>query len=135
MLGKELGGEIGQTTGIRVLSVDDAGPTMEVSFQASGTILGVHTTDMGTYVATTRPDGNLYGEGQGAIMTEDGEVVTWKGTGVGKFLGRGTAIAWRGTVYYQTASQKLAGLNGIAAVYEFDVDEGGKTESKIFEWK
>src|ERR1700745_4307822 len=122
MLGKELGGEIGQVTGIRVLSVGASGPEMEISFQASGTILGVHGNDMGTYIAVTRPDGTLYGEGRGAIMTENGEVATWKGQGVGKFLGRGTAVAWRGAVYYQTASKKLAHLNEIAAVYEFEVD-------------
>jgi hypothetical protein len=33
---------------------------------------------MGTYVSTARPDGTLFGEGQGIIMTDDGEVVTWR---------------------------------------------------------
>ena len=135
MLGEALGEEIGQITGTRVLSIGPSGPEMEVSFQADGTVLGVHATDMGTYTAVTRADGNLYGEGRGALMTQDGELVTWKGQGVGRFLGRGTAIAWRGAVYYETTSKKLSRLNGIAAVYEFEVDEGGKTSSKIFEWK
>lgn len=135
MLGETLGEEIGQVTGIRVLSAGSAGPEMEVSFQANGTILGIHVTDMGTYTAVTRPDGTLFGQGQGAVMTEDGEVATWKGQGAGKFLGRGTAVGWRGAIYYETTSKKLSRLNGIAVVYEYEVDEGGKVQSKIFEWK
>ncbi len=48
-------------------------------------------------------------------MTQDGEMVTWKGQGIGRLTGVG-AVSWRGAVYYQTASEKLARLNGIAGV-------------------
>ena len=34
-----------------------------------------------------------------------------------------------------TTSQRLAQLNGIAGVYEFEIDETGKTKDKIYEWK
>ena len=55
-------------------------------------------------------------------------------SGAGKFK-QGGAIGYRGVVYYQTASQKFARLNGIAAVFEYDVDGQGNTSSKIWEWK
>lgn len=135
MLGEMLGEERGQVTGTRVLSVEGSAPKVEVSFQASGRILGVDTTDMGTYWSIQRPDGTLFGEGQGIVMTADGEMATWQGQGVGQFAGRGAAASWRGAIYYRTTSQKLARLNGIAVVFEYEVDETGKTAAKIWEWK
>ena len=60
-------------------------------------------------------------------------MATWKGGGVGKFTGGG--VSYRGAIYYSTASQKLARLNGIATVFEFEVDADGNTQSKIWEWK
>ncbi len=134
MLGEQLGEEIGQITGTRVLP-GDGPPRVEVSFQASGTVLGVHETNMGTYVVVTRPDGTLFGDGQGIMATEDGEMAAWRGQGVGRFTGQGSAVSWRGAIYYQTASPRLARLNGIAGIFEYFSDPGGKTESKIFEWK
>ena len=134
MLGELLGEESGQTTGIRVLPSEGAMPTVEVSFQASGTLVGVGTTDMGTYSSVVRPDGTLHGVGQGVIMTSDGEMATWSGEGVGRFTGRGTAVSWRGAIYYQTASPKLARLNSVAALFEYEVDENGKTQAKLWEW-
>jgi hypothetical protein len=68
-------------------------------------------------------------------MTRDGDTATWRGQGVGRFTGRGTAVNWRGAIYYQTTSPKLARLNGVAAVFEFDVDENDNTRAKLWEWK
>jgi hypothetical protein len=132
MLGNALGEERGRITSNRVLSEDT--PTVETSFSASGKLLGVDMTDMGTYVATMRPDGTLFGTGQGVIMTADGEGATWKGSGVGIF-GAGGSISYRGALYYQSASAKLAGLNQVAAVFEYDVDGEGNVVGKTWEWK
>jgi hypothetical protein len=76
----------------------------------------------------------LYGEGQGVIITKDGEAATWKGQGVGRFVAGG-AVSYRGAVDYSTTSPKLARLNTIAAVFEFDADANGNTHSKLWEWK
>jgi hypothetical protein len=135
MLGDVLGEERGQTTGMRVLPSEGEGPKVEASFQASGQLLGMEATDMGTYVSVVRPDGTLFGDGQGVSMTPDGDVATWRGQGVGRFTGQGTAVNWRGAIYYQSASAKLARLNGVAAIFEFDVDKDGKTNAKTWEWK
>ena len=43
--------------------------------------------------------------------------------------------SWRGAIYYETSSERLARLNGIACVFEYEVDGSGKTESKLWEWK
>lgn len=133
MLGEMINEERGQTTTMRVLP-SDAGPRIEISFQAQGTLLGEDVTDVGTYISSARPDGTMYGEGQGITMTAKGETASWKGQGAGRFIRPG-AVAWRGAVYYETTSKKLAPLNGVALVYEFESDEGGKTELKAWEWK
>jgi hypothetical protein len=133
MLGELLGEGRGKRTSRRVLSVD-GGFKVEVAFESKGKMLGVDNMEIGTYWSESRPDGSLYGEGQGVVISNEGEVATWKGGGVGKFVGGG-AVSYRGAIYYATTSKKLARLNGIAAVFEFDVDAEGNTQSKIWEWK
>jgi hypothetical protein len=135
MLGEILGQESGKLTGMRVLPSDGPGPKMESSFQANARIVGLDGTDTGTYWAVVQPDGSLFGDGQGVLMTADGGMATWRGQGVGRLTGRGSAVNWRGAIYYQTASRQLARLNGVAAVYEFNVDENGNTQAQIWEWK
>ena len=135
MLGEQIGEETGQITGIRVLPDEGAGPKVEVSFQQSGTLLGAQVSDMGTYISVTRPDGTLFGDGQGVTMTDDGEVATWRGQGVGRFTGHGMGVAYRGAIYYQTASERLSRLNGIAVVFEYETDESGKASAKAYEWR
>ena len=135
MLGEMLGEERGKVTGYRVLPSEGQGPKVEVSFQASGRILGIETTDRGTYWSVVRPGGALYGEGQGVLMTKDGEMASYSAQGVGRFTGKGGGVSWRGAIYYQTASQKLARLNGIAVIFEYEVDENDNTHVKFWEWK
>jgi hypothetical protein len=135
MLAGLIGEEHGRTTLTRVLPGTDVGPVMEVSFQANGIILGVQTNDIGTFLASARPDGSLFGDGQGLVTTPDGEVAMWRGQGIGRRLGAGGATAWRGAIFYQTTCQRLLALNGMAVVFEFDIDEQGLTQSKSWEWK
>ena len=77
----------------------------------------------------------MYGEGEGILTTQDGDVATWKGQGAGKSKGSGSAASWRGAVYYQTSSKKLSKLNGIACVFEYEVDENGNSIGTLWEWK
>jgi hypothetical protein len=134
MLGEELGSEQGQITMRRVLPSEGHGARMEVSFEASGTLAGVQVNDIGTYVAEARPDGTLQGEGQGVIMSADGEMATWRGQGAGR-PGAGGAVSYRGAIYFESPTPKLSRLNGIAVLYEFEVAADGKAESKLWEWK
>ncbi len=133
MLGEKIGEETGRVTSQRVLP-SDGPPTIETSFQASGSLYGVAVTNMGTYVSAVRPDGNLYGEGQGVVMTADGGAATWKGQGVGKF-GPGGSVSFRGSLYFQTAHEPLLRLNDVAAIFEYDIDAEGNTVDRTWEWK
>jgi hypothetical protein len=132
MLGELLGENTGKRIVRRVLGANP--PTVEVSFEESGTMLGAKTNGFGTYTSVVRGDGSIFGEGQGALFTADGEMVGWKGSGQGKF-GPGGAVSYRGILYFQTVSQKMARLNAAPGVFEYEVDAEGKTRTKIWEWK
>lgn len=132
MLGEKIGEATGKRLVRRVLSVNP--PTAEVSFEDSGNFFGIPVTGMGTYTSVVRADGSILGSGQGISMTEDGEGVTWTGTGVGHF-GPGGSISYRGMLFMQTESKKLSRLNNACAAFEYEVDAGGGTKSQLWEWK
>jgi len=137
MLGEQLGELQGKVTGQRVLPADDSRPKVETSFEISGTVLGVELTMMGTYWSTVRPDGRLYGECpmQGVILTRNGEVGTWTAAGVGRFTGQGSAVSFRGAIYFQTVPEKLARLSQVGVLYEWDIDAHGNAQALFWEWK
>jgi hypothetical protein len=135
MLGDFIGEGKGRITGVRVLPGEGQSPKMEVSFQAAGKLFGVDESEIGTYWSVMTPAGVLYGEGNGLITTAEGDVLTWIGQGIGRPTGRGLAASWRGAVYYRTSSAKFARLNSVAAVFEFEADEAGNTQAKLWEWK
>jgi hypothetical protein len=134
MLGEQIGEERGQITGRRVLPSDGYRPKVEVSFQARGKLLGYEATDLGTYWSTLQENGALYGEGQGVIMTPQGDVAQWVGAGRGRFTEQG-GVSFRGAVYYQTTSERLARLNGVAVVYEHEVGADDSVVTTTWEWK
>ncbi len=134
MLGERVGELRGQSIGMRVLPDEGHGQGMEITERADGTLCGVHVTSTVTYVGVTRPNGTIAATGTGTVMTEDGEMATYRGTGVGHFVRPG-ATSWRGAVFYETTAAKLARLNGIAVLFEYEVDESGKSEGHFYEWK
>ncbi len=136
MLGEKLGELHGKITGYRVLPTEGGVPKVETSFEIR-TLLETETTLMGTYWSVVRADGSLYGEcpWQGVLMTKDGEVGTWAGSGVGRFTGDGTGVSFRGPLYFQINSQKLARLNQVCAIYEWEVDGNDNADLGLWEWK
>src|SRR5687767_4472927 len=127
MLGEKIGEGRGKRTARRVVCTEP-NFKVEVSFEDVTTLLGVEGVTIATYVSSNKPDGSLHGEGEGVWATRDGETVTWKGSGVGRFKDGG-AVSYRGCVSYKTTSSKLARLNTIAGAFEFDVDAAGNTHS------
>ena len=133
MLGEPLGEVKGKVTTYRVIK-SDGGNKVEITFRTEGTILGNPIHEIGTYSSQGRPGGFLFGEGQGVIMTKDGDSVSWVGQGAGHFKPTG-GVSYRGAVYYETASQKLARLNGIVGVFEHETDGDDNVVTKVWEWK
>ena len=132
MLGELLSETRGKRIVRRIVSTEP--PKAEVTFEDSGQMLGVNYNGTGTYCSVIRPDGSIYGDGEGLCITNEGEMATWKGSGLGRFK-EGGAVSYRGVLYYRTASQKLAKLNTTVGVFEFEVTADGQTHSKVWEWK
>ena len=89
----QIGEEEGQATGFRVLPDETLGAKLEVSVRAHGKVLGEESTSMTAYVSMLRPDGTLYGEGQGMAMLKDGSMAAFTGTGIGTQKSPGGADA------------------------------------------
>jgi len=134
MQGEKIGEESGKVTSRRVLPNPGGSPKMETSAQTDSTLLGVKATNTITYWSVVRPDGTLYGEGQGIVMGKEGDLATWVGQGVGTIKEDG-AVSYRGAVYYQSSSAKWSRLNSVAAIFEHEVDAEGNVRSQSWEWK
>lgn len=134
MQGEKISEQSGKVTLQRVLPNPGGPAKMEISFQANTTLLGVKAKETGTYCSVTRPDGTLYGEGQGIVMGEEGNLATWVGQGVGTIKKDGS-VSYRGAVYYQSSSAKWSRLNSVAAIFEHEVDAQGNIRSQLWEWK
>src|SRR6266705_2683220 len=134
MLGEKIGGTSGKISSQRVLPNSGGDPKMEASFQANGSLLGTNVRETGTYQTVVRPDGTLYGEGQGVMIGKDGKMATWTGHGIGVMKKDGTA-SYRGAVYYQTSPLRWSRLSKVAVVFEYEVDAEGNTRSEFWEWK
>jgi len=134
MLGEKIGEISGKINSQRVLANPGGGPKMETSFQANGSLLDTNVKERGTYWTVVRPDGTLYGEGQGVTITKHGKMATWTGHGVGTMKKDGTT-SYRGAIYYQTTPTRLSRLNKVAVLFEYEIDAEGNTRSEYWEWK
>ena len=134
MQGEKIGEETGKVTSRRVLPNEGGSPKMETTVQMDLTLLGVKATETVTYSSVVRPDGTLYGEGHGVVMGMEGDTATFVGQGVGTIKKDGS-VSFRGALYYQSSSPRWSRLNGVAAIFEHDVDTAGNVRSQLWEWK
>ena len=136
MLGEKIGEEHGKIATRRILPGDDkmSFVKMEITIETEVTMYGVAGMNIGTYTAYERGPGQMYAEGQGIIMTQDGEGAIWNGHGVATMDANGTMHV-AASVAFQTTSQKLSKLNTVLALVEHHATMDGKADSALFEWK
>jgi hypothetical protein len=135
MLGEVIGEANGTVTGIEVVSVEQGSPKLKVSCRGSGKAMGVAFTDLLTFTRVEKAEGIILGSGEAVWLTEDGEVCTWKGFGIGKPSGVGGGEMDACCGWFQTKSAKLAILNSIACLVEFELDDYGNYHHTTYEWK
>jgi hypothetical protein len=79
-----------------------------------------------------------YGRGKGVINminTQDGEIATYTGEGIGRFDASGL-LTWRGAIFFHTSSDgKLGFLDNKVGVFEAQVDSQGNFADKTWEWE
>ena len=137
MLGDLIYEAKGKVTGYRVLDIE--GPKIEVTITQNGTLKGgIEATDTVTYWSIPRLGGAYYAKGKGVFMAKDdpSEMATWTGQGIAHYSGQkrrdvGSVICSTSS----TTSGKLAFLNNLVGVFEYEGDEMGNSEGKIWEWK
>jgi len=132
MLGPQIEEGHGKRTGRRIIATE---PDLKVEATAEETqkLLGIEGLAVITYTSSIKPDGSLHGEGEGVFLSPQGDRVTWRGVGVGRLI-EGGAVHYCGSLSYTTTSQKLAKLNGISGVFQWEIDAQGNTHSKIWEY-
>ena len=134
MLGDIIYEQKGKISGYRVL--DTEGPTIETTITGTGIINGIEVTDIVTYWSKPSESDlkTFHADGQGIISTKDGDIPTWKGYGIGRYNGHNRTD--KGSVFFKTSTNgKLALLNNKIGVFEYEADENGNTNGKIWEWK
>ena len=133
MLGELIGETKGKISNRNVVSVE--GPTIETTVASSGTLKGVQVNEILTYVASPSSKGILHGIGRGVINTQDGEIATFTGEGIGRFDASGL-LTWRGAIFFHTSSEgKLEFLNNKVGVFEAQVDSQGNFADETWEWE
>ena len=133
-LGEVIGEANGQITNIEVVGVEEGSPKLKATLRGSGKAMGVAFTDLITYTQVERA-GGLYGEGKTVWLTEDGEICTWKGFGVGRPTGIHGAGSFAVCGVFETKSQKLSRLNTVACIVEYELDDNGNYHWMAYEWK
>jgi len=136
MLGDKIGEELGRVIGRRALkSGDPRYLTLEISFETQATLYGVPCMNIGTYQVFERIPGQLYGEGQGMLRTQDGEGAIWNGHGVGTPTPDG-GVKFAASVAFQAgATGRLARLNNVLVLVEHTAGGDGSAKSTLTEWK
>ena len=135
MLGEIVLESSGKITNVKVLENAGGQSKVEVCLQGQGKLLGTGMTELASYWQEVRPGGIFYGEGGPVWMTDQGEVLSWKGFGVGRPAGPGFAASYAVCGAIQSDSATYAHLAGIALVGEYQVDETGNYTWKLWEWK
>ena len=134
MLGDKLGTATGKVLLRRALSSAPGGVRTESTQRGSGTLLGVEYQEMTTYESELRPDGTIFGHGQGVYTGKGGEIASWVGQGVGT-MSKSGGVSFRGALYVYSTSPKWQRLNAVASVFEYELDANDNYKSELTEWK
>jgi hypothetical protein len=128
MLGELIGEFKGKNIGWRVLPDGK----IETTAQGTGKILGKDAFVLSTSVGSMA-NGVFMGDVTTVFTTIEGENVTAKGVAVGYPSGYGGAT--RAASIHMTQSEKLARLNKVVGMHEYETDMQDNWTGKIWEWK
>jgi hypothetical protein len=133
MLGDLLGEAAGKGTLTRVEAPDGAPARLHIACQGQGTLLGVQIQDFGSYVQRVTASGRLSAtDAEWVMATADGDVAVFRGFGTGHITPGGVRYSGCGSM--SSDSPKLARLDTISTVAEFEGDNEGNYRWKLWEW-
>lgn len=133
MLGELLGEASGKGTVTKVEAPDGAPPRLHIACQGQGTLLGTDMQDVGSYIQRVTAGGRLSATSADWVMvTADGDMAVFRGFGTGQMTAGGARYAGCGSM--SSDSPKLARLDTISTVAEFEGDNEGNYSWKLWEW-
>lgn len=130
MLGDLIYEERGKITSTRVLDTKEK--RVEHSAKGEGRFKNIKTTEIDTFWAIPVGKNRVYGEGQGIIYSNNGEIVTVRGYGIGKTDESGKT-SFKGMNFYKSNSPELTFINNVIGAFEFEADETGNYQVKVWE--
>ncbi len=128
MLGELIGEFKGKNTGWRVLPDGK----IETTAQGTGKLLGMDVFVVSTSVGTMT-NMLFMGEVTSILTTMEGETVMSRGVAIGFPSGNGGAT--RAASIQMTQSEKLARLNKVIGISEYQTDMQDNFVGKMWEWK
>ena len=134
-LGEKVAEEKGSVIGMSVKSIDANGMSIEFSFASEVQGIGRYPSgrDMGTLSSLDGPHTNR-STGQGVIITKDGEMLPWHGSGIDKRVGDKIKGIFLAT--FTTMSQKYAWMNDVLIVLDSEASaDRTKFSDTAYEWK
>jgi hypothetical protein len=110
---------------------------VELSYSGSGYMQGIgNVTETWTFVNTHLKNNISQGIGKGVIMTDDGNgVATATELGRGFHLSPETIVYPGARVFSADSNGKLAFLNELVGVTQWEVDSLGNYKVKMWQWK
>ena len=134
MIGDMIGELTGKLSGQRIIRKHHHELKLERTIESKGKIFGTDVTFLATMKLMERPQGGMYSEGNGVMMTAKGEKVILHGSGI-TIPGKDGSMSTRGIRYAQTAVPSLSRLNNVAFVFELEVMPDGTVRDKWWELK
>jgi hypothetical protein len=126
--------EKGRIIGQRVLSANPL--QVEYTVAANASINdSINATNTGTTVSTIQPNGVFHAKGQGFIMTQGGEVATYKSQVVGNVTRDGRVLSVGVNFWSTPSTGKLAFMNDMMNIFKFQADPSGNISAIGWEWK
>lgn len=128
---------LGKLIGTRLVSAEGEIPKIEVTISQEGLLkASMDATGLVTFWSEQQKDGSIYAEGQGVLILKDDRAATatWIGKGVAHYQNQTRRDV--GSVFFNSSNNdKLAFLDNVVGVFEYEILEEGTSKGKIWEWK
>ena len=138
MLGELIYESSGKIVSQKVVDTgDDPSAKVELSYSGSGYMQGIgNVTETWTFVNTHLRNNITQGIGKGVILTDDGNgVATATELGRGFHMSPETIVYPGARVFSADSNSKLAFLNELVGVTQWEVDSLGNYKVKMWQWK
>lgn len=137
-----------KSTNIRVLSISPL-PIVEITYNGNSSINGSPTQTIGTIIDTMEDQGVIHSEGKAIILTETGQIITYRSESVGHYNPDGS-FSDSGIIFFNSPYQGAkdnetnsrsntnnmlnTDFDDVLGIYKKTVDPAGNGFMKVWKW-